>query len=62
MVSDDQGLKVGTPTVEGATVDASLSSRANEEDHCFQVKAKRGIVVKKATPPYTRVRIQAIHA
>jgi large subunit ribosomal protein L21 len=64
MVSDDQGLKVGTPTVEGATVDAEIVKQGKQKKIIvFKYKAKKGYRRKKGhRQPYTRVRIQAIHA
>lgn len=64
MISDDNGLKVGTPTVEGAAVEAEIVKQGRAKKIIvFKYKAKKTYRNKKGhRQPYTRVRINAINA
>ena len=63
MVSDDNGTKVGTPTLDGAAVDAEIVKQGKQKKIIvFKYKAKKGFRRKKGhRQPYTRVRINAIN-
>ncbi len=64
MVSDDTGLKVGTPTVEGAVVTGEIVKQGRSKKIIvFKYKAKKGFRRKNGhRQPYTRVKINAINA
>ena len=63
MVSDDNGTQVGTPTLDGAAVDAEIVKQGKQKKIIvFKYKAKKGFRRKKGhRQPYTRVRINAIN-
>lgn len=63
MVSDDTGLKVGTPTVEGAVVTGEIVKQGRSKKVIvFKYKAKKGFRRKNGhRQPYTRVKINAIN-
>ncbi|MDD2533345.1 MAG: 50S ribosomal protein L21 [Eubacteriales bacterium] len=63
MVSDDNGLKVGTPTVEGAVVTGEIVKQGRSKKIIvFKYKAKKGFRRKNGhRQPYTRVIINAIN-
>lgn len=63
MVSDDKGLKVGTPTVEGAVVTGEIVKQGRSKKIIvFKYKAKKGFRRKNGhRQPYTRVKINAIN-
>lgn len=63
MVSDDNGIQVGTPTLDGAAVDAEIVKQGKQKKIIvFKYKAKKGFRRKKGhRQPYTRVRINAIN-
>lgn len=63
MVSDDNGTKVGTPTLDGAAVEAEIVKQGKQKKIIvFKYKAKKGFRRKKGhRQPYTRVRINAIN-
>lgn len=63
-ISDDSGLKAGTPLVEGATVDGEIVKQGRQKKIVvFKYKAKKGYRRKAGhRQPYTRVRITAINA
>jgi large subunit ribosomal protein L21 len=63
-VSDDDGLKVGTPTVAGAVVEGEIVKQGKQKKIIiFKYKAKKGYRRKKGhRQPYTRVRINKINA
>jgi large subunit ribosomal protein L21 len=64
MVSDDNGLKVGAPYVEGASVSATvLKNGKSKKVTVFTYKAKKNEKRKMGhRQPYTQVRIDAINA
>ena len=61
-VSDDNGLKAGTPTVEGAAVEAEIVKQGKQKKIIiFKMKSKKGYRRKKGhRQPYTRVKINKI--
>ena len=61
-VSDDNGLKAGTPVVDGAVVEAEIVKQGKQKKIIvFKYKAKKGYRRKKGhRQPYTRVRINKI--
>ena len=61
-VSDDNGLKAGTPTVEGAAVEAEIVKQGKQKKVIiFKMKSKKGYRRKKGhRQPYTRVKINKI--
>ena len=63
-VSDDNGLKVGTPYVESAAVDATVVKNGKgKKIRVFTYKPKKGS--KRAMghrQPYTKVQIETIEA
>lgn len=63
-VSDDAGLRVGAPTLEGAAVEAEIVKQGKgKKIVIFKYKAKKGYRRKNGhRQPYTRVRIAAINA
>jgi large subunit ribosomal protein L21 len=62
MVSDEDGLKVGQPTLENVVVEAEIVKQGRQKKIIvFKYKAKKGYRRKKGhRQPYTRVRINAI--
>ncbi len=64
MVSDDNGLKVGAPYVEGASVGATvLKNGKSKKVTVFTYKAKKNEKRKMGhRQPYTQVRIDSINA
>ena len=63
-VSGDDGIKVGTPYVESATVEATaLKNGKSKKITVFTYKAKKGEKTKQGhRQPYTKVQIGAIKA
>jgi large subunit ribosomal protein L21 len=63
-IADDNGLKAGTPVVEGALVEAEIVKQGKQKKIVvFKYKAKKGYRRKKGhRQPYTRVRINKINA
>lgn len=63
-VSDDNGLKVGIPYVESATVDATVVKNGKgKKITVFTYKPKKSSARKKGhRQAYTKVKIDAIHA
>ena len=61
-VADDNGLKAGTPTVDGAAVEAEIVKQGKQKKIIvFKMKAKKGYRRKKGhRQPYTRVKINKI--
>ena len=61
-VSDDNGLKLGTPIVDGAAVEAEIVKQGKQKKVIvFKYKAKKGFRKKTGhRQPYTRVRINKI--
>ncbi len=62
-ISDDEtGLKLGTPYLEGAAVDAEVVKQGKQKKVIvFKMKAKKGYRRKAGhRQPYTRVRITKI--
>ena len=64
MVSDDNGLKVGAPYVEGASVGATvLKNGKSKKVTVFTYKAKKNEKRKMGhRQPYTQVRNDSINA
>ena len=64
MVSDENGLKVGAPYVEGASVGATvLKNGKSKKVTVFTYKAKKNEKRKMGhRQPYTQVRIDSINA
>ena len=64
MVSDDNGLKVGAPYGEGASVGATvLKNGKSKKVTVFTYKAKKNEKRKMGhRQPYTQVRIDSINA
>ncbi|MDE5582297.1 MAG: 50S ribosomal protein L21 [Ruminococcus sp.] len=60
----DDGLKIGTPFVEGAVVDAKVIKNGKAKKiTVFTYKAKKGEKKKQGhRQPYTKVKIEAIKA
>jgi large subunit ribosomal protein L21 len=63
-LSDDSGMRVGTPCLEDVTVDAEIVKQGKQKKVIvYKYKAKKGYRRKKGhRQPYTRVRIAAINA
>jgi large subunit ribosomal protein L21 len=63
-VSDDAGLRVGAPTLDGASVEAEIVKQGKgKKIIIFKYKAKKGYRRKNGhRQPYTRVRIVSILA
>ncbi len=63
-ISDDEGLKVGSPYVNGAIVDAEIVKQGKQKKIVvFNYKPKKGYRRKQGhRQPYTRVRINSINA
>lgn len=63
-VGSDDGIKVGAPYVEGATVSAkAVKNGKGKKVVVFTYKAKKNIKRKKGhRQPYTKVEISAINA
>lgn len=61
-VSDENGLKAGNPTVEGAAVEAEIVKQGKQKKIIvFKYKAKKGYRNKKGhRQPYTKIRINKI--
>ena len=64
MVSDDNGVKVGAPYVEGASVEATvLKNGKSKKVTVFTYKSKKNEKRKMGhRQPYTQVRIDSINA
>lgn len=63
-VSGDSGLKVGTPVLEGTTVDAKVEKNGKgKKIYVMKYKPKKNEKKKQGhRQPYTRVTITAINA
>lgn len=63
LISDDKGVKVGKPLVEGAKVEAEILENGKDKKVIvFKYKAKKGIRKKKGhRQPFTKVRINSIN-
>ena len=63
-ISDDAGLRVGTPVLDGAAVQGEIVKQGKDKKIIvFKYKAKKGYRNKNGhRQPYTRVRIDAINA
>lgn len=63
-VSDDAGLRVGAPMIDGAAVKGEIVKQGKDKKIIiFKYKAKKGYRRKNGhRQPYTRVRIAAIDA
>jgi len=64
LVSDDNGVKVGNPTVEGAKVHAKVAKQGkNKKVVVYKFKAKKNYRRKQGhRQPYTKLTIDAIEA
>lgn len=64
MVSGDDGVKVGAPYVDGASVEATvLKNGKSKKITVFTYKPKKGEKRKMGhRQPYTKVQIEAINA
>ncbi|MBM3187166.1 MAG: 50S ribosomal protein L21 [Chloroflexi bacterium] len=62
MVSDDQGVQFGTPTLEDARVSATVVEQGRADKVIiFKYRPKQRYRLKKGhRQPYTRLRIEAI--
>jgi len=62
-VSDDDGIKVGKPVLEGAAVEGEIVKQGKQKKIVvFKYKPKKGYRRKKGhRQPYTRVRINKIN-
>lgn len=62
-VSDDNGLRVGTPVVEGATVEANVTGHGKgKKVIVFKYKPKKNYRKKQGhRQPYTQVEITKIN-
>ena len=62
-VSDDNGLRVGTPVVEGATVEANVTGHGKgKKVSVFKYKPKKNYRKKQGhRQPYTQVEITKIN-
>jgi len=63
-VSDDSGLKTGSPEITGAVVDGEIVKQGKQKKIIvFKYNAKKGYRNKNGhRQPYTRVRITKINA
>lgn len=63
-VGNDDGIKIGTPYVDGASVEAKvLKNGKAKKITVFTYKAKKGEKKKQGhRQPYTQVRIESIKA
>lgn len=61
-ISDDNGLKAGSPTIDGAVVEGEVVKQGKQKKIIvFKYKAKKGYRNKKGhRQPYTRVLINKI--
>lgn len=64
LVSDDNGVKAGTPYVEGAKVEAKLEKNGKgKKVRVFKFKAKKNYRKRIGhRQPYSKVVVTAIHA
>ncbi len=64
LLSDDEGVRIGEPTVEKATVEAkALSEGKAKKIKVFKMKAKKGYRRTQGhRQPYTKVQIDRINA
>ena len=64
VVNNDGKLNIGTPTVAGATVSATVLSQGKEKKVIvYKFKAKKGFHKKKGhRQPFTELKIDAINA
>jgi len=62
LLSDDNGIRIGEPLVENATVDAKVISEGKAKKIIvFKMKAKKGYRKKQGhRQPFTKVRIDRI--
>ncbi len=63
-VSDDNGMKTGSPYLDGAVVDGEIVKQGKQKKIIvFKMKAKKGYRRKQGhRQPYTRIRIDKINA
>ena len=64
MAADGENVKVGAPTVEGATVEAKVVKNGKAKKiYVFKMKRKKNERSKKGhRQPYTKVTIESINA
>lgn len=64
MINDDGDVKVGTPVVEDATVEATLLDNLKDDKVIvFKKKAKKGYRIKRGhRQPLSQIRINSISA
>ncbi len=64
VVSDDNGVKVGKPVIEGAKVEAEILDNGKAKKViAFKYKPKKGYRKKKGhRQPFTKVKINSINA
>lgn len=64
MVSDDSGLKIGKPYVDGAKVEATvIKNGKSKKVLMMRYKAKKGVRIKRGhRQHYTKVKIDSIGA
>lgn len=64
MVSDDNGTQVGTPTLDGAAVDAEIVKQGKQKKIIvFKYKAKKDYRRKQGhRQPYTKLKVEQILA
>ncbi len=64
MLADDEGVKVGNPYVEGATVDATtIEEGRGKKVVVYKYKSKKGYHKKNGhRQSYTKLQIKAIRA
>lgn len=64
LLSDDEGVRIGEPIVENATVEAKVLSEGKAKKiTVFKMKAKKGYRKTQGhRQPYTKVQIDSINA
>ena len=63
LIKNDGGLKIGTPYLEGATVEATVTAHGKEKKVIvYKYKSKKGFHKKKGhRQPYTELKIEKIN-
>ncbi len=64
LVADGENVSVGTPTVEGASVDATVLDHLKADKVLvFKKKRRKGYKVKRGhRQPYTQIKVTALNA
>ncbi len=64
LVADGENVSVGTPTVEGASVDATVLDHVKADKVLvFKKKRRKGYKVKRGhRQPYTQIKVTALNA